>query len=541
MLERSQSLSLESRQPRAGDIDRLRSVWTPPGIGRAAPALAQHWKLIVGFTLLVVAAVTAVLPLMEPRYQVTAKVLVRLGRELSAPPTVTAKEDSQEVITTKRTEDLGSEIEIMKSPQLIEQVVSGLGVDFFVAEPPAKTLFQQLKRAVRQVFRFAHDTMDRGLVLLGVRKPLSPFQRVVLALQSGFSVSEVRNSDVITVQLVTSDPDAGVEVLDKYLALYQAKHREAYRLPKAREFFAAEVDDVRRQLSETEDKAEEFKARNRAWSVETQAGLLLKSQQELEDTHAKTLAQIAELGSRIAELQRQQAALPPELKTTHVDAHDPLVDELRKKLGETEAQAAQVGVMFGERSSQIVGLRRQADELRAAIRARSPVRRDQQTTAANPQLLDTERDIAASQAQLIGLHQRAIEEEEQLQALGRQLEKLNATEAKVRDLERERARLERKYQVYSTGLENSRISDQLELAKISNVKIISQPVASLRPVWPPLLLIFAGALIVGLGGSISFVLMRDALWPVVRSGRDVEELLGLPLLASIADRRSLRL
>lgn len=540
MLERSQSLSVGNR-PRPGDgVDQLRAVWAPPGIARAAPALAQHWKLIAGFTLLVLLGVIAALPLMEPRYQVTAKVLVRLGRELSAPPTVTAKEDSQEVITTKRTEDLGSEIEIMKSPQLIEQVVNALGIDFFLAEPPATTLFQKLKRAVRQVVRYARDTMEKGLVLLGMRKPLSPFQRIVLGLQSGFSVSEVRNSDVITVQLATSDPAAGVEILNKYLALYQAKHREAYRLPKAREFFAAEVDDVRRQLAAAESKAERFKAQNHAWSVASQAELLLKSQQELDDTHGKTLAQIAEIETRLAELDRQRAALPPELQTTRIDAHDPLVDELRKKLGETEAQAAQVGVMFGERSPQITGLRRQADELRAAIRARSPVRRDQQTTAANPQLLDTEREIAASRTQLTGLRERAQQEEEQLQTLAQQLQTLNATTITVRDLERETARLERKYQVYSTGLENSRISDQLELAKISNVKVISQPVASLTPVWPPLLLIFAGAFIVGLGGSVFFVLMRDALQPVVRSRLDVEDVLGLPVLAAISDRRALR-
>jgi capsular polysaccharide biosynthesis protein len=60
------------------------------------------------------------------------------------------------------------------------------------------------------------------------------------------------------------------------------------------------------------------------------------------------------------------------------------------------------------------------------------------------------------------------------------------------------------------------------------------------PVYPPVILVLVGGLIVGLGGSLAFVLFRDAIFPRARVPREIEDLLGLPVLASIPEDRRLR-
>jgi capsular polysaccharide biosynthesis protein len=70
--------------------------------------------------------------------------------------------------------------------------------------------------------------------------------------------------------------------------------------------------------------------------------------------------------------------------------------------------------------------------------------------------------------------------------------------------------------------------------------VISAPVADTTPVWPPLLLILAGGVFVGLGGSVAFVLFRDTIQPVARMPRDVEQLTGLPVLANLPEEPALR-
>src|SRR5262249_8768315 len=158
-----------------------------------------------------------------------------------APPTATAKDSVPQILTSRRPEDLGSEIEIMKDPQLLEQVVHAFGADYFLADPPAVTLWQQAKRLARHTIRFARETVNQGLIMLGVRRPMSPAERVVSALRQALSMEDVRKSDVISVQLRASSPDLGIAVLQKYLDLFQESHISAYRSPRNREFFETEA------------------------------------------------------------------------------------------------------------------------------------------------------------------------------------------------------------------------------------------------------------------------------------------------------------
>ena len=79
----------------------------------------------------------------------------------------------------------------------------------------------------------------------------------------------------------------------------------------------------------------------------------------------------------------------------------------------------------------------------------------------------------------------------------------------------------------------------MDLAKISNVRVISPPTADPMPVSPPLMMVLAGGLIIGLGGSLAFIFLRDIFRPVVRTRRDVEVLLGVRVLASLPEHRAL--
>ena len=521
-------------------VDRPRATFTPPALDRMLPVVVQHWKLILVCTLLGLMSVIAALPLMDTRYLVTAKVLVQLGREMTAPPTATAKDSVPQIVTSKRPEDLGSEIEIMKSPQLIQEVVLAFGPDYFLAEPPAVTLWQQAKQLARHTIRFARETLNQGLIMLGVRRPMGPVERVVVALQQAMSMEDVRKSDVISVQLSTTSPDMGVAVLQKYLDLFQEKHIAAYRSPRNREFFAAEADRSLQQLHDTEARLARFKDENKVWSITEQSSLLLKTQRELIDQHARTLRETAELQNRMAELRRQEASLPPDVKLSRVTTHDPVNDEMRKQRALVEAQMAQSAVVFGEASPQMIQLRRQLDTVNAGIAARQSSRGDQETTGINQQLYDVRRDIEAGETQLTGLQARAANETTQLAEIEKNVRQLEATETTLYDMQREIGRLDREYQLYTAKLEDSRISDAMDMAKISNVRVISPPTAGPIPVFPPLLMMLAGGIVVGLGGSLAFVFFRDTMHPVVRTRRDIEQLLGVPVLASLPEHRTLR-
>ncbi len=520
--------------------EKPRATFNPPALDRIVPVVLQHWKLVLICACLGLGAAIVALPLIGPRYMVTAKVLVQLGREMTAPPTANAKDSAPQITTMKRPEDLGSEIEIMKSPQLLEDVVHAFGTDFFLADPPAVTLWQQAKQLARSSIRFVRETVSQALIMLGVRHPVDPVQRVVVALKQAFTMEDVRKSDVISVQLQMSSPDVGIVVMRKYLELFQERHIAAHRAPRNREFFQAEADRSLAQLNETQAKLARFKQDNKVWSITEQNSLLLKTQRDTADAHAKTQREIAELEFRISELRRQEAAQPPDMKLSRVTSPDPVNDEMRKQRAQVEAQMSQAAVVFGDRSPQMIQLKRQLDTVNAGIASRQATRGDQETTGINQQLYDIRREMASSQTQITGLHARVAAERTELDQIERDIRRLSATETTMFDMQREIGRLDREYQLYTARLEDSRISEAMDLAKISNVHVISPPTANPIPVFPPLLIVLAGGVVIGLGGSLAFVFFRDAARPVVRNRRDIEQLLGVPVLARLPEHRSLR-
>ncbi len=540
MSEPSRSLRLRSMPDSSLAMNRPAATFTPLGLAKVVPIVVQSWRLIVVCTILGLLAVVAALPLMGARYVVSAKVLVELGRETTAPPTVTAKDTAPQQLAVKRPEDLGSEMEIMRSPQLIEDVVRSFGVDYFLAEPPPVTLWQHAKHFARAAIRDVRETINAGLVMVGVRRKLTPLERVATALGDAMSVDEVRKSDVIGITLQTPSPESGVEIMQRFLDLYQVKHIATYRSPAIQAFFSEAATQVRADLQAASAKLMRFKDEHKAWSAADQAGLLLRSQRELADAQSHAETEAAEIRNRIDELRRQESTLPGTVALTQTVTHDPVVDELRKQLGQTEAQIAQNSVVLGERSPQIASLRQEADSLRASIAARSSTRRDQELTGTNQRLIDAQREIAAGEARLAGLAAVQARQADELRQIETDIRAVADTEQQLETMQREQALLERKYQLYTNGLEDSRISEALDLAKISNVRVVSAPVAGAMPVYPPVILVLVGGLIVGLGGSLAFVLFRDAIFPRARVPREIEDLLGLPVLTSIPEDRALR-
>jgi uncharacterized protein involved in exopolysaccharide biosynthesis len=492
------------------------------------------------WTLLGLLAAVAALPLMDTRYLATAKVFVQLGREMTAPPTAMAKDSAPQIITSKRPEDVGSEIEIMKSRALIEELVAAFGADYFLAEPPATTLWQQAKRFAKHTYRSAKEMVTEVLILLGVRRPTTPTERVVVALQQALSVDEARKSDVISVGMRAPSPEMAVELLQKYLELFQEKHIAAYRTPGNREFFEKEADRALAQLRRAQADLARFKDQNKVWMLTEQSSLLLKTQRELADAHARTLQESAEMRARLTELRRQEASLPDEVRLSQVASPDPVADEMRKERAKLEAQAANAAVVLGERSPQMIQLRRELDTVNAGLASRPSTRGDQRTTGINQLLSEVRREIGSSQAQLTQLETRATEETAALGDVERKVRQLSATEGPLADMQREIARLEREYQLYTARLEESRISDAMDLAKIANVRVISPPAADPVPVFPPLLMMLGAGAGLGLCASLGWLFFADALRPVVRSRRDIENEIGIPVLARLPDHRALR-
>ena len=113
------------------------------------------------------------------------------------------------------------------------------------------------------------------------------------------------------------------------------------------------------------------------------------------------------------------------------------------------------------------------------------------------------------------------------------LKNLDGLEKKMNELEREIAINEANYRLYLTKFEEAKISESMDKQKIANVTVIEPAVPIIRPIKPKkrLNVMIGGFLGVFAGVGLAFLI--EFIHPVLRTREDVDQFLGLPVLATL--------
>lgn len=518
----------------AGRDDGPSVSWRAPGGAYVVTTIFKHKRLILGSAVLAVAASIVALWLLAPTYEVSASLLFKLAREVK--PAVATGVPAG-ATQGPRPEDITTEVEILRSQFLIEKVVRHFGDDFFTAEPPAQTLVQRIKAAARSLVSRARQTTEDILVSVGLARRLSPSDRVILALQRSLVVEPPNRSDVIRVRLMTPDPDVGVLLLTKFLEIYLEQHLASRMTPKAREFLEGQTGTLQEHLAELERARAEFMRSGGVSSLEEQRRLLLTQRRDMSTALDGTAAEVARLGAEVGGLRQKLAELPSEVRLSTSTQRNPLVDVLRGRLIQLEGKREEMRGRYADTSRMVVDLDREIEEVRKALRAEETYVTQSVTLGSTTSRHELEKELLTKQAALDGLRARALVQARQATALESEIQRLDRAELELRRLEREVAIAGQNYVLYAKNLEEARITEALDLAKISNVSVVAPPTATLTPVAPRKTVMVAGGLLLGLGGSVILAFLLEALRPAVRSRSDVVEILGAPVLATVPDAR----
>jgi len=123
--------------------------------------------------------------------------------------------------------DIGSEIELLKSPDLLEQVVTA----------------NDLQRRERESFtaRLFHRGADDAWFSA----------RAVQHLHGKLEISAVSKSNLIEVDYKAADPRLAYNVLQTLGKLYLAKHLEVHRPQGSYAFFASETEKYQQALADS--------------------------------------------------------------------------------------------------------------------------------------------------------------------------------------------------------------------------------------------------------------------------------------------------
>ncbi len=448
-------------------------------------------------------------------YQISSKILVKFGREIaSTSPTVISP---GQVIISRQKEDILSEIEIIRNRFVLERTVKALEEKLLAETPDVVPdgLVPKLKSYVKEAIFGLQSVVTSLLVKLDLIQELSPFDKVVNAIQKNLTVEEVLSANVIEVSLYWRDPEIGTEIVRTLVDLYVEHHLEVHSTPGAIEFFENQTKLLGDELKRWEDELAAFKEKWSISSFEEQKRSLLQQITRLESLLNDTESAVTEYKERRDKLKEQPYLLWESVRFGESIQRNPVADSTKNRLLELKLREKAALNKYAEDSAPVEDIRKEIREVESAL---DSLWRE---------------EIEAAEAHLATLEAKREFQNRSLQGYRDELNQLSARENEFRRLTRRVDITEESYRTFVKKMEEARISSVMDNQKIANVSVIDPALPPARPAKPQKLLVLVIAGIVGTFVALGLAFLVEYLDESMSSEDDVKSRLDLPLLASI--------
>ena len=469
----------------------------------------RHRRLVtISFLGLMAGALLSVL-LLPPRYKAITEILVKRDR---ADFVVTPSDGQQEAPTAVSETDLNSEIELMKSQDLLEKVVTACGLQNL------RGRFGRLPWP-----HFSSGTADSKEVLTSATRDL----------EKSMDLRLLPKTSLISVTYEDSDPQRAAHVLDTFVNSYLEKHLAVERPAGTLAFFREQTKQYGEGLKAAESRLSEFSKTAGTVSPAQQKISTLQKLSEFQANLKDTQAAVAETSERIRTLQNQASTLPSRLTTQVRSADNPqLMVQLKSTLLKLQLKRTELLQKFDPSYRLVQEVDTQIKQTQAAIEsARFPL---MDADDHNPTYEWVDSELAKAKSELAADQARAAALSRSVQSYEQQASLLDQQEVTQDGLIRDKNAQEANYLLYMRKQEEARISDALDESRIINVAVVEPVSVPAVPSRSRILLLFVG-LLGAIVISLVVALVAEYLDPSLRTSEDINEFLDLPVLASVSN------
>jgi uncharacterized protein involved in exopolysaccharide biosynthesis len=440
--------------------------------------------------------------LLPRQYEAEMKILIRRER---VDPVVTADKTALvESHPEVSEEQLQSEVELLKSRDLLEQVVRTCRLDSIREQATAEEPDAQARLA-----------------------------RAVRTLENTLQADPIKKTNLISATYKSRDPVRAAQVLNTLAALYLEKHVAVHRLPGAFDFFQKQMERSRNDLAETEAHLTNFDQEAGMVSPELEKEIALRRMSDFDAALQQTQADIAETAERISALEAQMTAISPRITTQERTSDNPsLLAQLKSTLLTLELKHTDLLGKFAADYPPVQQVEKEIAQTQAAIANAEKAPIHEQTTDRDPTYAWIREELAKNRTQLTALRARRaalVPVVGVYRAKARSLEEKGAAQ---QDLVRATKAAEEDYLLYQQKQEEARISDALDRNRIVNVAIAEAATVPALPVGSPWLTLLAGGALATLV-SVGSAFGADYLDPSFRAPHELRNALHLPVLAAI--------
>jgi uncharacterized protein involved in exopolysaccharide biosynthesis len=410
-------------------------------------------------------------------------------------------------------DEINSEVELLKSPDLLEKVVIATGL-------------QDLER--------------KGLLSRIYPKQTAAWYlaRATYHLSNKLDIQAVTKSNLIEIDYKSSDPQLAYNVLQTMGNLYLEKHLAVHRPNGSYGFFSSQAEKYKHALQDSESHLADFSKTSGVAAPDLEKTEL--AQQVVNSISAlHTIQQtMAAEQQRIADDKTRLKVTTERSPTQQVsDSAQSLLQQLQADLLAAQIKKTQLTMKYDASYPLVQEAEQEIAQTQTAIAAAEKQQYVNQTTDRDPTYELIREDIARTQADLASHRASASALEKSIRSLQMQMVDLDQKGLTQADLSREVKLNEANYMLYVSKREQERTSDALDDKRIGNVAIAVPPILPILPWISPILVMLIGVMMAAfVSAAAAFV--AEYLNPSLRTPDEVAEVLRIPVLASVPKQRA---
>ena len=460
----------------------------------------RHRRLVVWSFLAILLGSIIVAFALPKQYQAELKILVK--RERVDPAVSSNKATVFETHSEVTEEQVQSEVELVRSRDLLESVVKECGIVPAGDSKVGQQASVDLARAVRD-------------------------------LQSTLQVEPIKKTNLISATYRSSDPVLAARVLNTMARLYLEKHLEVHRLPGAFDFFQKQTERYRDELATSKEHLVGYDRDSGVVSPELEKDITLRKQSEFEAALRETRTDIAETAERIHSLEAQMSATSPRMITLERTSDNPMLfEQLKSTLLTLELKRTELLTKFAPDYLPVREVEKQIAQTKTAIAAAEQAPVHEQTTDSDPTYAWLRAELAKNRTQLIALRARAQALAPVVETYRGKSRSLDENGSTQQDLVRAAKAAEENYLLYLQKQEEARIADALDRNRIVNVAIAEAAVVPALPAHSSAFILLLGVLLATLF-SLGLAFGADYLDPSFRTPQELRNTLNIPVLAAV--------
>jgi uncharacterized protein involved in exopolysaccharide biosynthesis len=496
----------------------------------------RRW-LILSIFLPVVIVVTAGSLLVFPRYEATAKILLKRER---AALFLSPNESRPLISQVIREEDLNSEIELLWSRSILEAVVRQHQLD---AQPPCPSvhghdsLLRQVRVLLCQQWYDLWHLRETSTAEPSASDRTNPAQQrteqALLTLENNLDIVPIKKSDLILVRYRDRDPVLAAQVVNSLIEHFQAKHVQLYQTGDAYELYRSETEARRDRLRQSEEALQDFQQEAEVADVGKQKEQTLLRLADFEASLQATEADIEATREKIAVVGDQLAAQPKRITAETRVVQNEALSNIKAKLMDLEVERSELQKIFKPTHPRLQAVENKIQQAKHIIANEAATLIQEQSTQDNPLYQSLQSDLLQAKTILASLQGRKRELLQQVHNYRQASQRFSELEFEVARLKREVKVNEEAYLTYLNKEEEARFANAMDRHRIANISVAEPAYVPLKPVSPRTKLNVLLALILGSSAGLVVASLAEYLDHTFQTREEVERHLGLPVLISI--------